>query len=174
VSTARAEQTEARRHPLVIDLDGVDLGGRVAGVEQIERTNPHRHEMRLLDAVVWMAEDFSGIIGLHFPQPDAFWVRGHFPGRATMPGVLMVEAGAQLASYMWNSRNQSPRVAAFLRIDGCSFRRAVVPGETLVLLCREMKYSSRRFISHIQGVVDGNLAFDAQISGLAMEPHSGG
>lgn len=163
------------RAPL-IDLSMVDLSRVVADRAAISKLNPHRHEMALLDAVVWLADDRSAGVGLHRCGVDehgaeAFWIRGHFPGRATMPGVLMVEVGAQLACYLWNSRQPVPRVAAFLRIEDAVFRRAVVPGETLVVLCRETKRGARRFISDVQGLVDDQLAFSARVSGIAMEEH---
>ena len=166
-------KTEADRRAPIVDLTGIDLGGVVADRAEIDRLNPHRHEMALLDKVVWMSEDMTSAVGLHQVRDDAFWVRGHFPNRATMPGVIMIEAGAQLTCYLWNFRQPVPRVAAFLRIDDAVFRRAVVPGETLILLCREQKMGRRRFVTDIQGLVEDQIAFTAKISGMAMEEHQG-
>ena len=87
--------------------------------------------------------------------------------------VTVMEAGAQLACYMWNAFEDEPRVAAFLRIDDATFRRAVVPGESMMLLAQEVKRGRRRFVTDLQGLVDGELTFTARITGLAMEAHRG-
>ncbi|MAY73733.1 MAG: hypothetical protein CMJ31_03235 [Phycisphaerae bacterium] len=171
MSQTRVAPTQGAGRGLLLDLGGIDLGAVVASTADVERVNPHRHEMRLLDRVIWMAEDETAAVGALDPNPDAFWVRGHFPTRATMPGVLMVEAGAQLACFLWNTRQDVPRLAAFLRIDDAVFRRAVAPTETLLLLCKEVKYNKKRFITEVQGVVENQIAFSARVSGLAMEEH---
>lgn len=164
---------EPARHALLFDLDGLDLSRTVADRTDIERINPHRHEMALLDEVLHIEQDGSKAVGVHRAAEDAFWVRGHFPTRATLPGVIMIEAGAQLACYMWNAFEDEPRVAAFLRIDDATFRRAVVPGESMMLLAQEVKRGRRRFVTDLQGLVDGELTFTARITGLAMEAHRG-
>lgn len=159
---------------LLFDLAALRLDQVAADRRAIERVNPHRHEMALLDGVIWHAADMSSAVAYLDVRPDMFWVRGHFPTRPTMPGVVMIECGAQLASFVWNSRQPTPRVAAFLRIEDAVFRRAVVPGERLHILCREVKCTPRRFITNIQGAVDGQVAFSARITGMAMEEHREG
>lgn len=154
---------------LLIDLDEIDLGGSVADREAIGRLNPHRHEMALLDDIVWISDDMTAAVARHRCSADAFWVRGHFPGMPLMPGVLQVEAGAQLACYIWNKQQPVPRLAAFLRLDNAAFRRSVVPGDELFILCRRVKLSRRRFISDVQGVVNGQVAFEARVNGMMLE-----
>lgn len=165
------ESTEIDRSPkaALFEIGGLDLGSRVADRAQIERMNPHRHEMALLDEVIWISEDFHCALGRHRCRDDAFWVRGHFPGLPLMPGVLQVEAGAQLACFLWNRQQPEPKVAAFLRIEDAAFRRSVVPGDELLILCKEVKLSRRRFVSDIQGLVEGQVAFQARISGMVLD-----
>ena len=160
-------------HATLVDLGAIDLSATVADRDEIGRLNPHRHEMALLDRVVWVSEDLTASVGVHRAEPDAFWVRGHFPEKALMPGVLQVEAGAQLACYQWNIRQDRPKVAAFLRIDDCAFRRSVEPGQALFLLSKEVKYGRRRFVTELQGVLrpgeaDEEVAFEARITGMAI------
>lgn len=155
----------------LFDLSPIDRSAVVADRAAIGLLNPHRFEMALLDEIVWIAEDRSCALARHRVADDAFWVRGHFPGHALMPGVLQVEAGAQLACYLWNMQQPVPRVAAFLRIENCAFRRSVVPGDELLVLCREVKLGRRRFISDVQGVVSGQVAFEARTTGMALEEH---
>ena len=154
---------------VLIDLSAIDLSATVADRDEIGLVNPHRHEMALLDEIVWVNGDLTQGVARHRCADDAFWVRGHFPGRPLMPGVLQVEAGAQLACYIWNRRQPTPKLAAFLRIENAAFRRSVVPGDELFVLCREVKMGRRRFISDVQGVVNGRVAFEARVSGMALD-----
>lgn len=169
-STEPAQSTPAA-HTLLFDLACIDLGATIADRTEIERFNPHRHEMALLDEVLWISDDWSCALGRHRCRADAFWVRGHFPGKPLMPGVLQVEAGAQLACFLWNKQQPVPRVAAFLRIEQAAFRRSVLPGEDLLILCKEVKLGRRRFISDIQGTVGDQVAFETRVSGMALDEH---
>jgi len=169
-SSGTAEPDRASRANL-FDLSGIDLTACVADRAEIGRLNPHRHEMALLDEIVWIAEDKAAAVARVRCRDDAFWVRGHFPNKPLMPGVLQVEAGAQLACYLWNTQQPVPQLAAFLRIEQVAFRRSVLPGQELLLLCREVKRGRRRFVSDIQGFVDDRIAFEGRISGMAIEDH---
>lgn len=165
---------------LLFGLAEIPDSGLKYDKSEIERVIPHRGHMSLLDGIVWEADNFTRGIAMINARHDAFWVPGHFPGRAIMPGVLMVEAGAQLACYMYNRRRPEPKVVAFLRIENAVFRAMVKPGDLLLVLCQEVKFSPRRFICDIQGVIVPTLAsgqaasfrtadkvaFDARISGM--------
>lgn len=168
-SLARESETAAAsrpERPTLIDLSQIDLTGTAATREQMFEMIPHRHEMALLDRIVWSREDFTeGVASLQV-RGDEFWVRGHFPDRPMLPGVLMVEAGAQLACWMYNMRQGGLCIAAFLRIENAVFRQSVTTGDTLHLLCKATKYSARRFCSDIQGVVNNQIAFEASIVGM--------
>jgi 3-hydroxyacyl-[acyl-carrier-protein] dehydratase len=152
----------------LFNLDGIDLSRRLLNREQLERWNPHRGQMALIDHVVWYSDDFKRGVALKHVRDDEFWVPGHFPGRPMLPGVLMIESGAQLATFLYNVRFPEPRIAAFIRLDEATFRAPVVPGDDLYLICQEVKFTPRRFSSDIQGMVDGKVAFDARITGMAV------
>lgn len=150
----------------LLDLEGIDMTATIADRDAMFELIPHRFEMALLDRIVWAAEGGLSGVGAMKVKGDEFWVRGHFPSQPMLPGVLMVEAGAQLSCYLYNLRQQSPQLAAFLRIENAAFRRSVTVGEELFLLCDVVKASDRRFISDIQGVVDDQVCFEARISGM--------
>lgn len=165
---AAASGDDSRGIKPIIDLSRLDLTRRMYSKDDIAKLNPHRGEMALLDWIVWETPDHRQVVGLKHIRHDEFWVPGHFPARPMFPGVLMIEAGAQLACFSFNVRQPDPKVVAFLRIDQASFRASVQPGDDLYLLCVEIKYGRRQFQSQIQGIVGDRLAFDARISGMSL------
>src|SRR5438067_1526337 len=81
------------------DLSTADLSRVLADRAAIRAVNPQRFELEQLDAIVLLDPARQLIVGYKDVRPDEFWVRGHFPHFAVMPGVLMCEAAAQLCSY---------------------------------------------------------------------------
>lgn len=153
---------------LVVDMATIDLSQRLLSRRDLEKTNAHRGDMALLDGIVWRSSDLTQAVALWNVKATEFWVPGHFPGRPMLPGVLQVEAGAQLAVHLYNARHPTPLSAAFTRIENCSFRNIVVPGDTLYVLCKEIKWSRRGFACHVQGVTNQKLTFEAEVQGLAI------
>lgn len=136
--------------------------------KQLERWIPHRDQMALLDGIVWHSDDFKRGVAVKHMRGDEFWVAGHFPGKPMFPGVLMIESGAQLASFLYNARFPEPKIAAFIRLEDATFRASVTVGDEFVLLCQEVKFSPKRFSSDIQGLVGDKIAFTARITGMAI------
>jgi 3-hydroxyacyl-[acyl-carrier-protein] dehydratase len=97
---------------------------------------PHREPFLLVDEI---AELEPGVHarGSYRVPPDAWYLRGHFPGRPIMPGVLQVEALAQVGAVCGLSApGFAGRLALFAGIDDVRFKRIVTPGDTLTLECR--------------------------------------
>jgi 3-hydroxyacyl-[acyl-carrier-protein] dehydratase len=153
---------------LFLDLDSVDLAGEVVSHEKVGLLNPQCGPMRQLDRVVWLSEDSMVGLGVKHVSEDEFWIPYHIPGRPLMPGVLMIEAAAQLCSVMRAVRFGDGKFLGFARCDDVAFRGQVVPGDTLYLIGKELSCRQRRHISAAQGVVDGKLIFEATITGLVM------
>lgn len=152
--------------PLLIDLSNLDLSRTVVDVEMIEKTNPQRGHMRHLDGILWMSPDFSAAVGFKDVRADEFWVPGHIPGRPLLPGVLMIEAAAQLSGFMMSQRIEKAGFLGFTGADEVKFRGQVQPGDRLLLLGREVSFKPRRFIAGVQGVVNGSLVFECKVSGM--------
>jgi 3-hydroxyacyl-[acyl-carrier-protein] dehydratase len=153
---------------LLFDIHELDLTGVRMSPEDVGRVNPQCGDMRQLDHVIWFNEGITQGLGVKQVRQDEFWVPGHIPGRPLLPGVLMIEAGAQLSSAMYRSRYGMKGFIGFTRCDEVSFRGQVVPGDTLYLLSMEVKFRPRRFVCATQGIVDDRLVFEATITGMLL------
>ncbi|MEE8104435.1 MAG: 3-hydroxyacyl-ACP dehydratase FabZ family protein [Planctomycetota bacterium] len=151
----------------LVDLDALDLNSLQLGPDEIRAVNPHRHEMELLTGIIRFAPEEGFIVGELQLAEDAFWVRGHIPGRPIFPGVLMVEAAAQLCSYYWRATFDQPdRFFGFGGIRDTRFRGTVTPGERLIIAGKVVNLRPRRAIFDTQGFVDGTMVFESQIIGM--------
>ncbi len=100
---------------------------------------PHRDPFLLVDRIE-SCEPGVSAVGYHDVREDMFWVPGHFPDYAVMPGVLIVEACAQVGAVALLSLEENQgRIALFGGIDGVRFKRQVRPGETLRMECEITK-----------------------------------
>lgn len=152
------------------DISRIDLSQDAATQEQILAINPHRGDMRHLDRVIWLNDDRTQGLGVKYVRDDEFWVPGHLPGRPLLPGVIMIEAAAQLCSYIQKLAHPvETGFLAFIRCDDAAFRGQVVPGDVLYLLAKEISYRPRRFVSGTQAIVNDRIVFEAKITGMAME-----
>ena len=153
--------------PLLLDLDAIDLQRIIYDTAAIEKINPHRYEMSHLDGIIFEDRQAGTFLGYKDVTQDEFWVRGHIPGRPVMPGVIMIEAAAQLASFFAHviSDNHKDRFVGFGGIEHAKFRGTVTPPARLYLLGKVLENRPRRFVCDAQGVVDGKMVFQAIIIG---------
>ena len=153
--------------PLLFDLSQIDLTkDPVFDKEAICKVNPQRFEMQQLDGILWYDKDKLLILGYKDVTEDEFWVRGHIPGRPLMPGVIMVEAAAQLSSFIVKEIYGLEGFIGFAGIDDTKFRNIIEPGKRLYLLGHLTKFKRRKYTCCVQGVVDGTMVFETVVSGL--------
>ena len=157
--------------PLLFDLSQIDLKAEpVFDREAIGEVNPQRFEMQQLDGILWYDKEKRLILGYKDVREDEFWARGHIPGRPLMPGVIMIEAAAQMTSFFVKQIYEEKGFVGFAGIDAAKFRSIVEPGQRLYLLGHITKYKHRKNTSHVttsvQGVVDDTMVFEAVISGM--------
>lgn len=150
----------------LIDLSKVDLSTVVFDKEEIKKENPQDFEMQQLDGMLWYDKDSFLSVGYKDVTENEFWVRGHIPGRPLMPGVIMVEAAAQISSFVVKRIYGLGGFIGFASIENAKFRKPVEPGKRLYLLCYIKVFKRRKFTAVVQGVVDDVMVFDCEISGL--------
>jgi len=154
--------------PLLIDLSQVDLSRVLMSREEIYRQIPQRFEFMLLDGVCMVDKGAKQLVAFADVRPDAWWVRGHVPGRPLLPGVLMLEMAGQASAVGAKLFVEQSAFIGFGGVEGCKFREAVVPPARLYILCVAADLRPRRIISHTQGVVEGRLVFEAKITGISL------
>lgn len=150
----------------LIDLATLDLTQRFATQEQVYARLPHRFEFMQLDGIIYFDPKAEIAVGLREVREDEFWVRGHIPGRPLMPGVLMIETAAQMASFISTEIQPDDRFLGFGGVEGVKFRGAVSPGSTMHIIEKVIEIRPRRTICDAQGFVDGRLVFEGRIIGM--------
>ena len=154
---------------LIVDLSTVDLGRTVLDRAAVEARIPQRHEMAFLDAVHMVDAEKGIAVGSRAVRPDEFWVRGHIPGRPILPGVLAVEAMAQLCTLLYKVQHpEDDRFWGFGGVDGVKFRGQILPGDRMVLLARTSEVKSRKVVFEAQVVVGDRMVVEAAITGMAV------
>ena len=121
-------------------------------VNRIRELLPHRYPFQLVDKVIEMGANY--IVGIKNVTANEPFFQGHFPQEPVMPGVLQVEAMAQVGGLLvLNSVDEPERYSTyFLKIDGVRFRHKVVPGDTLIFRV-ELMAPIRRGISSMKGYI---------------------
>jgi 3-hydroxyacyl-[acyl-carrier-protein] dehydratase len=153
---------------LICALDSIDLDRVVADIEAIRRHNPQRFEMEQLTAIVHEDLERNVCVGYKDVSSDEFWARGHMPGMPLMPGVVMLEAAAQLCSYFTQKHDLlGAAMVGFGGLEEVRFRDPVVPGDKLILMCELLKVRrGRMIVSKFQGAVGERLVVEGTLKGI--------
>ncbi len=160
--------------PVILDPSQLDLNSVIADREKIRQVNLQRFEMEQLDAVVLLDPERQLIAGYKDVRPDEFWVKGHFPEYALMPGVLMCEAAAQLTSYYTVTQKVLPDSwVAFGGMDEVRFRGQVRPGDRLVLVAQGKRLRRIQTLFSAQGFVGSTMVFQGEIIGVPLTREEG-
>ena len=155
---------------LLLDPCRLDLARVVADQEAIRKVNLQRFEMEHLNAIVFLDTVEHVIAGYKDVRDDEFWVRGHLPGHPILPGVIMCEAAAQLASYYCNTQMlMGEGFIGFGGMENVRFRTLVHPGDRLLMIGKATRIHRRQTTWNVQGFVGPVMAFHADVLGVPLQ-----
>jgi beta-hydroxyacyl-ACP dehydratase FabZ len=143
------------------------MGGVIAAlnINEILKVLPHRYPFLLVDRIL-DTDNQTYMVGLKNVTINEPFFQGHFPDHPVMPGVLLVEALAQVGVVLLLTGDQSrnSKLVYFSGIDKCRFRQPVFPGDQLRIEVSVLKKRDRYFKMRGQALVDGNLVVEAELS----------
>ncbi|WP_312450855.1 3-hydroxyacyl-ACP dehydratase FabZ [Exiguobacterium sp.] len=133
-------------------------------IEQIKEVIPHRYPFLLVDRILEV-EEGKRAVGIKNVTANEEFFNGHFPEYNVMPGVLIVEALAQVGAFaVLKMEENQGKVAFFAGIEGCRFKRQVVPGDQLRLEVELTKVRGPIGKGRATATVDGEVACVAELT----------
>ena len=140
----------------------------------IQEILPHRYPFLLVDKIIELAPR-QKIVGVKQVTFNEYFFQGHFPDAPVMPGVLIIEALAQVGAILAlrEMKDRRDKIPFFSGIERARFRRPVVPGDTLFLEVTALRVGTRVQKMRGEARVDGNLAAEAEIMCIIGERSAG-
>lgn len=135
----------------------------VLDVNEIMRTLPHRYPFLLVDRIIEIEGDQRavGVKAVTIGEP---YFQGHFPGHPVMPGVLQVEAMAQVASIIMMRKPENiGKIGYFMSADSVKFRKPVFPGDTLFIHCEMLSAKKRLGKAACKCLVNGEVVSEGEL-----------
>lgn len=137
--------------------------GGVLDVNEIMRTLPHRYPFLMVDRIIEFVEDTKAV-GVKAVTINEPYFQGHFPGHPVMPGVLQVEAMAQVASIVMMRRTENVgKIGYFMSADSVKFRKPVFPGDTLFIHCEMLSAKKRLGKAACRCEVNGEVVSEGEL-----------
>lgn len=131
---------------------------------EIQNLIPHRYPFLLVDKIIEM-EPGKSAVGIKNVTINEPFFKGHFPGQPIMPGVLIVEAMAQVAAVTCMGLEENKgKLGVFTGIDNCKFKRQVVPGDTIRMEVEMTAFRRGIGKAEAKAYVEGQLACSASLT----------
>jgi len=157
---------ESAEHQERIQKLGTDA---ILDIRQIAKILPHRYPFLLVDKVIEIEGD-TRIKGIKNVSFNEHFFQGHFPGSPIMPGVLIVEAMAQISGLLFAQKlEHTGKLAVLLSMDGVKLRKAVVPGDQLILIAETVRMGRRTAHCRCKAMVGDAIAAEAQIKFMLVD-----
>lgn len=141
------------------------------GLVDILQVLPHRYPLLLVDRIVEL-ELGKRVVGIKNVTANEGFLQGHFPGHPIMPGVLILEAMAQVGGVLLMrtlNANTEKKVIYLTGIDRAKFRRLVAPGDQLRIVCEMLQLRRRTFRMRSEATVEGKLAAEAEFLSMVVD-----
>jgi beta-hydroxyacyl-ACP dehydratase FabZ len=134
-------------------------------IQEILKVLPQRYPFLLVDRIL-ETDGSTHMVGLKNVTINEPFFQGHFPEHPVMPGVLLVEALAQVgvALLLFADQSRDAKLIYFSAIDKCRFRQPVIPGDQLRIKVTVLKQRDRYFKMKGEATVDGNIVVEAELS----------
>lgn len=157
------EQNEKKIFPEV-SIDGKNVEGVVAApISKVMEALPHRYPFLLVDRILEV-EDGKRAVGIKNLTMNELFFQGHFPQKPIMPGVLMLEAMAQVGGILLKTTDlHKDQVGLFMAVNNAKFRRTAHPGDQLVMEVEVTRDRARMASIHCAGRVDGEIIVEADM-----------
>jgi UDP-3-O-[3-hydroxymyristoyl] N-acetylglucosamine deacetylase/3-hydroxyacyl-[acyl-carrier-protein] dehydratase len=144
---------------------------RMLGIEEIMKVLPHRYPFLLVDRILEL-EEGKRVVGVKNVTMNEPFFQGHFPGHPVMPGVLIIEAMAQVGGMLLLGAMDQPekKVVYFMSLDNVKWRKPVRPGDQLRFELEVRQIRGRVCRMHGEAFVDGDVVAEADMAAMVRDP----
>lgn len=156
-------QQKLKYESAAIAFGSVPRGANEIDASMIMKILPHRYPFLLVDRIISM-EEGKRAVGLKNVTINEDFFNGHFPGKPVMPGVLIIEAMAQVGGVMMLSPEENRgKLAYFMAANEVKFRKTVLPGDQLIIEVEAGKIKARTGQVFAKALVDGKVVSEAEL-----------